>query len=82
MEAKNGCQWVSETTIECDFQSIFILNVYILQSNLSDKLGLLVGDYHSDSDNEDSDQRQKMISEVTTGKQLIKCLLGEKIWTL
>lgn len=46
------------------------LNVlhYALQSIILDKLALLVGDYHSDSDNEDSDQRQKMSNGVTTGE--------------
>lgn len=35
-----------------------------------DKLAHLLGDYQSDSDNDDSDQRHKIINDVTTGERL------------
>lgn len=55
--------------MECMIFYLKRLNLlhYALQSIILDKLALLVGDYHSDSDNDDADQRQKMTNEVTTG---------------
>lgn len=62
----------STTKCTTDFNSGCFLFLF-LQWIVLDKLAHLVGDYQSDSDNDDTDQRHKKINNVTTGERICMC---------